>query len=171
MYYSMYIKYLNFPSVPEHLIEPIEDIVKGPFSFDDGHFKSKNVNYELEKWLKNMFPFDLKVLYQIMNCNLPIHKDLNIASNETYPVTDRYVAINYILDAGGDQVTTEIYDEDRTTILQSEKLVKNCWHYLTVDKFHGVSGIPIGRERVSISISATNQETVLRNLFNYIMVP
>lgn len=167
----MYIRYLNFPTVPEHLIEPLTDIVDGPFTVDAGYFKSRSVNNTLLLWLQTIFPFDLSATYQIISHELPIHKDVSVAINGHYCVDDRILAINYLLDAGGNNITTQVYEEDQRTILQSENIIEKQWHYLDVAKYHGVSGLPQKSNRISISVTVKNQTEVFRKLFNYIVVP
>ena len=163
----MYIRYLNFPTVPEYLIEPVADIIAGPFTFDAGYFKSRPVSNELTSWLQTIFPYKIQALYQVSNHTLPIHVDVGIDAK----VGDRLFAINYIIDPGGDQVVTNVYDSDKTTVLQSVKIDSNKWHYLITHEYHGLTGLTPDRQRVSISITTKNQTAVLRNLFNYIMVP
>jgi len=163
----MYIRYLNFPTVPEYLIEPVADIVAGPFTFDAGYFKSRSVNSDLMSWLQTIFPYKISALYQISNYTLPIHVDVGIDKK----IDDRIFAINYILESGGDQVFTNVYDSDKTTVLQSVKIETQRWHYLTTHEYHGLTGLTPERQRVSISITTKNQTAVFRNLFNYIMVP
>ena len=163
----MYITYLNFPSIPKYLIEPIQDVLKGPFTYDAGYFKSRNVGKDLEFWLQTIFPYKISALYQVSNYTLPIHIDVGIDAK----VEDRIFAINYILESGGDQVVTDIYAHDKTTVLQSTKIEAHRWHYLPTYKYHGLTGLTPDCDRVSISITTKDQKAVLKNLFSYTMVP
>jgi len=163
----MYIRYLNFPTIPEYLIEPIEDILEGPFTYNAGYFKSRSVGSDLASWLQTVFPYKISALYQVSNHTLPIHVDVGIDTE----VGDRIFAINYVLEPGGDQVFTNVYAHDKTTVLQSIKIETCRWHYLTTHEYHGLTGLTLARDRVSISITTKDQKTVLKNLFNYIMVP
>jgi hypothetical protein len=165
----MYIEYLNFPTVPEHLIKSPEYVLTGPFEFNTSYFKSKTVNRDLMDWLQIIFPFEFTALYTISYHTLPIHKDVGITEEACPTVGDRSIAINYVINTGGNNVTTQVYDEDQLTVLKSEKISKQKWHYLTVDKFHGVTGILPYDKRFSISITVLNQKTLYKDLFNYLI--
>jgi hypothetical protein len=144
-------------------------VLTGPFAFDTPYFKSKTVNKELMDWLQIVFPFEFTALYTISYHTLPIHKDVGIIEEACPTVGDRSIAINYVVNAGGNNVTTQVYDEDQLTVLKSERISEQKWHYLTVDKFHGVTGISPYDKRFSISITVLNQKTLYKNLFNYLI--
>jgi hypothetical protein len=69
---------------------------------------------------------------------LPIHKD-----------TNRYVAYNYIIDPGGDDVYTCFYD-DNHNLISKTKIEVNRWHKLDVRTFHNVEGMT--RPRIALTV-------------------
>jgi hypothetical protein len=83
---------------------------------------------------------------------------------------DRTHALNYILDTGGNNVITSLYqprDEfknytiepqsaipyDRIDCIQSEQLLRGMWHIIPVSQIHDVRNLDTNRRRISVSIS------------------
>lgn len=65
----------------------------------------------------------------------------------------RNYAINYIIEPGGDNVTTFWTKPDRVTITEEVQIETRRWHVLKVNPdWHGVKGIRIGKLRSIISI-------------------
>lgn len=149
---SNYIKYLNnIEKVPNELIDPIEDIInQTPEELivrDFKFFQYKRVNKHLTDWLHSKIKIPCYAKYQVIRNGIPIHKD-----NPAFP-GDRRLAFNYLLQTGGDNVLTRVYDEDKTTILQEECLPLHTWHSLVVEKYHGVFNIDPSSYRVAISVT------------------
>jgi hypothetical protein len=145
-----YIEYLDLPNIPEHLLEPIQDIInkppKGSSDIPESYpyFKKRNVNTELHKWLQSIFDFKIDPQYQLVYDGLPIHIDKG----------NRIYAYNYLLVTGGNDVKTVIYDEHLNP-LQSEKIISKRWHRINTGMLHGVHGIPSNNVRVAVSIGYT----------------
>ena len=151
-----YIEYLNLPSIPEHLLEPIDVIINKPpkdskkvsetypdFKSDNyPYFKTREVNDDLKEWLQSIFDFKIDPQYQLVYDGLPIHIDV---------FTRRISAYNYLLDTGGDEVKTVVYDEQHNP-LQSETLELKRWHRVSTNMFHSVHGIHPNKVRVAVSI-------------------
>lgn len=134
----MLFEYLpEIPSPPqEYLYQSLEQIRLNNselsyFPGVYGSFLARN-SLILEQMFKPYFSFDLtnRFGYQYIGENMVTHKDQGRV--ETY---------NFILDTGGDNVTTVIYDEDKTTILHEEVIKPMVWHRLRVDKYHNVLNI------------------------------
>jgi len=136
-----YIEYLDLPPVPENLIESISDIMNKPTQADFIYFKTKPVNDDLKVWLETIFDFDIDPKYQLVYDKIPIHVDRG----------SRITAFNYLLDTGGDNVSTAIYDTNRN-LLQSEILELRRWHRIDTSMPHSVHGINPDQIRVAISI-------------------
>jgi hypothetical protein len=142
-----YIEYLDLPSIPEHLIESIQDIINKPpkdfsnVSSEYAYFKTRYVNDDLKSWLQTIFDSEIYPQYQLVYNGLPIHIDKG----------NRIVAYNYLLDAGGDNVRTAVYD-DKYKLLQIEKIELKRWHRINTSMLHGVHGIQSNKVRVAISI-------------------
>jgi len=145
----MFIKYIDLPSVPEDLIPPIDSIINGKsYSRNDrSMFKCKEINPELEEWLKKSMPFEFYAcVFQVMVGWLPIHVDTK----------NRMVAINYLLCQGGKNVFTNIYDNDKITVIESKNINLKQWHSIQTHKLHNVIGHDT--TRISISVSPTDYE-------------
>lgn len=134
----MLFEYL--PEIPpppqEYLCSSLEQIRLNAYelSYFPGVYGSFLVKHRMaiEEALRPYFSFDVtnRFGYQYIGENMVTHKDNGRV--ETY---------NFILDTGGDNVTTVIYDEDKTTILHEEVIKPNVWHKLRVDKYHNVLNI------------------------------
>jgi hypothetical protein len=72
---------------------------------------------------------------------LPIHVDKG----------NRIIAYNYLLDTGGENVRTAVYDK-KYKPLQIERLELKRWHRINTGMLHGVHGIEPDKVRVAISI-------------------
>lgn len=148
-----YIKYLDhFPTVPENLLDPVESIVaqssENMLVRNFAHFQYKTINNDLDAWIHSKFRMKCYAKYQVIYQGIPIHKD-----NPAFP-GDRRIAFNYILEPGGPNVITTVYDEDKTTILQSECIFPKKWHSLVVEKYHGVHGIQdMNNPRVALTVT------------------
>jgi hypothetical protein len=136
-----YIEYVHLPSIPEHLIESISDIMNKPTQADFIYFKTKPVSDDLKLWLKTIFDFDIDPKYQLVYNKIPIHVDRG----------DRITAFNYLLDTGGGNVSTAIYDKHKN-LLQSEILDLKRWHRIDTSMPHCVHGINPNQIRVARSI-------------------
>ena len=144
-----HIEYINLPNVPEHLIEPIQDIInKKPKHYSSvtseyEYFKTKNVSQELKDFLQSIFDFEIYPQYQLVYDGLPIHIDKG----------NRVIAYNYLLDTGGDNVHTIVYDSNYKP-LEIKKLELKKWHSINTSMLHGVHGIMPNRVRIAISIGS-----------------
>ena len=141
----MYIAYLDFPNIPEELLEPIEDIFNKPRCesiVTQDYFQTRIINKNLEYWLEKNLPCKFTARYQIIYPELPIHKDTG----------NRKLAYNYLLTLGGDNVITVIFDDSKK-VLQSEKLSLKTWHSIKTDMYHGVFNICKDTPRISLSIT------------------
>ena len=143
-----YIEYLDLPPIPENLIESITDIINKPpkvysvLPSEYDFFKTKNVNDDLASWLQSIFKYKIYSQYQLVYNKLPIHIDKG----------NRIVAYNYLLDTGGKNVKTVVYNEQYKP-LQIEQIELKRWHRINTGMLHGVHGIEPDRVRVAISIS------------------
>lgn len=146
-----YIKYVNIPTVPEELLDSVEHIIDQKPEVmlvrEFGTFQYKTVNSLLDQWVHDTFKINCYAKYQIIFAGIPIHKD-----NPAFP-GDRRIAFNYLLDLGGNNVVTTVYDEDKTTVLQSEVIPLKTWHSLVVERYHGVDGISSTNPRVALTVT------------------
>jgi hypothetical protein len=132
----------DLPIVPEHLILSLSEVVKLT-----NWFRGKSKNYtihecqdNLREYLQNEFPKYEHFRYQTLVDGVPIHKDRN-----------RTRALNYIIDAGGSDVHTIWYDEDKITPICDIVLPTNKWHILEVDSYHTITNIKERRFAITIA--------------------
>lgn len=157
----MYITYLDYPEIPKELLEdsidiynkPRSDTAGAPFSYS--YFRPKDVPPILAEWATDTFQMPVIVKYQIILKGIHIHKD----------VGNRLVALNYLLETGGDNVSTVVYDEDTYTSIQSEVIPLHKWHRLTTCKFHTVKNINPETFRLSVSVTPVDQMGYIRQHF------
>lgn len=145
-----YINYLKLPNVPEDLLESVEDIINKPRRISyvkQDFFQARPISNELQDWLEKNLPFKFVAQYQIIYLGIPIHKD----------EANRKLAYNYLLDQGGNNVKTIIFDDNKT-ILQSEILPLKSWHSIKTDMYHGIFGLQKNNPRVSLSVTPLNLE-------------
>jgi predicted PolB exonuclease-like 3'-5' exonuclease len=144
MYKSRYIQYFNLPAVPDYIIESIKldpnfytkKISHGNYNWTDQY------NEELNAWAQEYICADMYFAFQFFERPNNIHKD-----------TSTHTKINYIISAGGDNVLTEFYADDMTTVLDTYCIEPLRWHVLKADTFHKVSG-PFDSEKIRFSITA-----------------
>jgi len=139
-----YINYLNFPNIPEDLLESIEDIInkpRGDSIVTQDYFQSRPISHKLQDWLEKNLSFEFVAQYQVIYTGIPIHKDQG----------NRKLAYNYLLAQGGNNVKTVIFDDNKK-ILQTETLPIKTWHSIKTDMFHGVFGLHTN-PRVSLSVT------------------
>jgi hypothetical protein len=147
----MYIDFIDLPSVPEELLESITQIMTKPtiviLSYEGKpvsieSIQRKKVSDQLNEWLQSVCNFSVVSQYLLLNSNSPIHRDPRI----------RPRAYNYLLDTGGSNVITTVYDNDQT-ILKSMVIPSKTWYCLETGRLHGVQGIEPGRWRIVLSIN------------------
>ncbi len=132
------VEKFNFPPIPEHLILSLEEIRKlNPVVLkkSDGSvyevdwYRSYFCNEELTQWIKDNIPINVHyVEYIVTTKPVTLHTDLG-----------RKEAFNYILNAGGDNVVTEFYSEDKSTLIDKIVCEPETWYGLNVSAPHCVS--------------------------------
>jgi hypothetical protein len=132
---------------------PILTFPKIFYSQDDQFYKSIKPGYTSYK-ISNISLCDQlsKIFYEISD-NIEgffiqeITKEFN-----TYKHRDpRQIAINYIINDGGDNVVTSIYNNDYS-VLDSKKLPINQWHFFQANRLHDVQNIISKRISLTVSI-------------------
>lgn len=138
----MTYRYLEMPSVPSHLILPVEQVLEleNIFGGHTDNYTIHEVQPELREYLQVLFPNYTKFRYQTLKQEIPVHKDRG-----------RNTAINYIIDPGGEDVRTVWYEEDYTTPTHDVQLNSKRWHELQVDIYHSVTGITGLRYAITVS--------------------
>lgn len=148
-----YINYLDLPTVPEYLLDAVSSIIASPRTAgvtDRNFFQIREASEELRNWAEENIktvPFKFRAHYQIIGQGIPIHRDQSYQNSVA-----RTLAINYLLDTGGDAVSTVIYDDDKR-ILESEIIQSHRWHSIKVDMLHCVLGLQPGIFRVALVLA------------------
>jgi hypothetical protein len=150
----MFIDYIDLPKIPVELLEHPSDIIsrgsipignpdKPGFIINPNFpIQRKLINKPLKEWLYSVFNYQVTVQYLLLNSNSSIHKD---------PKT-RPQAYNYVIDTGGPNVVTTVYDEDKSTVLKSLTVPAKTWYCLDTGRYHGVTGIEENTWRILLSI-------------------
>ena len=147
----MNITYLDhLPKVPKEVLDDTDTILASRHSngpIRDFYFV-KGLNTNLDQWiLANVIPLlpDYKFgyirQYQVIKNGMPIHKDIN-----------RTIAYNYLIETGGDNINTNVFDEGRQ-LIESECITTHRWHSIQVDKFHNVTNLQENSVRIAITLS------------------
>jgi hypothetical protein len=144
MYPYSYFHYVNLPKIPNEILKQI--------NYDFSSYNNKTVahngNYRwtdshnkiINDWCQRNICKEMYWAFQIISGDLSIHKDKGTKT--------KFI---YLLEAGGDNVITEFYDEDKTSVIQSVVIEPYRWHVLKVDSFHCVKNINPGKIRFSIT--------------------
>lgn len=139
-----FFRYINLPKIPKKILDKINynfEEYKTQINEGNGlYIWSESFNVEINKWCRENICSNATFAFQIIRANLPMHIDYVSK-----------VKFHYILDAGGDKVTTNFYDSDAKTLLESVVLKEHSWHILKVDGYHDVTGIENNRTRFAIT--------------------
>jgi hypothetical protein len=161
MYSPRYIQYLNFPQIPKHILDALikpEHLVdlyksavmqnKRPAHLHDTYVWSNELNEQIDAWGKENICPDMYYAFQVLSGPLPIHKDNGTNTK-----------LNYIIAAGGNNVVTEFYDDDKTTCMASYCIPEHCWHIFKADTYHSVINIEPGQYRFGITARIFGQQS------------
>ncbi len=146
-----YINYLDFPSPPAELLESVETILGGEkkIVYIKDFFQLRAASDDLIKWCNDNIkdvPFLFRAQYRIFGHGIPIHRDRAL-NGKSIPLT-----FNYLLDCGGSDVSTTIYD-DQGRILETQIIKPLRWHSIKVDMLHGLHGLMPGCFRVALNLA------------------
>lgn len=133
---------LDVPTVPEELILPVEQVleIENIFGGYTKNYTIHEVQDDLREWLQSVFPERTKFRYQTLVKDIPCHVDRG-----------RDVAINYLVDAGGDSVSTAWYTDEFGDKIEEVVLEPNSWHELKVDQWHTVHNITGRRFAITVA--------------------
>ena len=95
---------------------------------------------ELRDWLQNIFPDRTKFRYQTLIKDIPCHVDRG-----------RDTAINFLIDTGGNDVTTAWYTDEFGDKIDDVVLELSRWHKLRVDQWHTVHNINWVRFAITVA--------------------
>lgn len=97
-----YLNYTDHPSLPEDLFPEIYKSLgnKDRFPIENEQYKAFEATQSLKNFTNSIFNFEHNTAVQVLYKDVDIHVDLF-----------RTIAYNYIIDTGGEDVSTCFYDE------------------------------------------------------------
>jgi hypothetical protein len=141
----MILEYVNLPKIPDILLPKVQDIIDSPrypSIIKHDLFQTRQVNDSLLEWLSKHVHVDFTPRFQLMYNGHPIHKDVS-----------RKACYNYLLDTGGDNAKTIVFDESKTKVIKSLHIPVKTWYYLNTTLFHTVTHITTVRVALSLTIN------------------
>jgi hypothetical protein len=137
-----FYKTVNLPKIPEKLIDDLSTIQKkeNQHQLAPDIYGTYHVSESLYNFVQSKFKNKVKVMYQLIKKDLPIHKD---------KVID-YYKLNYVIDLGGNNVKTRWFTDQKDTIILETILEPKVWYALNVFKYHDV--INLTSPRLSITV-------------------
>ena len=140
-----YYRYINLPRIPDEILSQINPNFelyekKDAGRHGDIYTWSDSFNQAINNWCQQNICDEMYWGFQIIRGDLVPHID-NVTK----------VKMTYLVDTGGQDVVTEWYAEDKTTVIDSVVLEANRWHILRVDTWHGVRNVSPDSARLSIT--------------------
>jgi hypothetical protein len=150
MYSVRYIQYVNFPQIPNELLNSIvpqtllsafnqSENKKSPSSYET-YAWTDEANEQLNAWCQENICPDMYYAFQLITGKLPIHKDKTTKTK-----------LNYLISTGGDDVLTTFYKDDQTTKLASYNISAHKWHIFKADTYHSVSELLSNQIRFAVT--------------------
>jgi len=156
---ELYARALNFPLLPQSVIDQIN------FNYQD------YLNYNLlDVSPENCLDNDLLTTNKKRNTHSHINTEFldewcrknvcesmsffwmlrSFRDQKNHKDTGTKCKLIYVLDTGGDNVTTTWYADDQTTVLQQIQLQSHQWYILKTELYHQVQGVEPSRVRFCI---------------------
>tara|TARA_A100001035_G_C27701525_1_gene462697 strand:- start:473 stop:973 length:501 start_codon:yes stop_codon:yes gene_type:complete len=106
--------------------------------YDQFEVQSEVVSAITKQLSFNIHPDHIR--YQVLRAGIPKHTDAK-----------RYGIINYIINAGGDNVVTKWYDSD-DNVIETRVVEEKKWYKMKTDIDHTIEGMTSDRLMLSISL-------------------
>lgn len=137
----------DLPPIPDHLIkdlaiiETYDDHFKNTVKDYEDTYASRSANQDLVDYLQQFFDSPIKVRYQIIKKELPVHTD----------GTHQATKLNYMVDTGGD-VKTRWWSsvDDPKHIIEEAVQQPGNWYRLNIQVPHDITQPE--RPRISITV-------------------
>ena len=138
----MYYEYLDLPSPPPELLLDLNSVrqLENIFGGATKNYTIHECPDNLADWLQSIFPSYTKFRYQTLTKDIPCHVDRG-----------RDTAINFLLDTGGNNVSTAWYTDEFGDKIDEVVLELGRWHKLRVDQWHTVHGITGDRLAITVA--------------------
>lgn len=145
------IKRLNLPKINLPEIWYVKE-QPGFFSKKPGYY-SYHVTEETRELVQSLFPKDFfteksQIMAQIMTSGVEgvIHKDVS-----------RIYAINYMINAGGENAYLGLYDENKN-LIDTYKQIPGEWCLLDTQKYHAIKEVTSERAALTIQFFKITEE-------------
>lgn len=149
------------PTIPAHLIKSPILVDKSQIGFTDDSYSRWSAKPDLVDWLKEHISDSVQLAgVQVISSDVPLHCD------------KRKWALNYLIELGGDNVTTGFYKLPGKDVIQppgsryafardeEELCITNFrvgeWHLLNTNVLHKVTGITGKRVAITIGLNSEN---------------
>jgi hypothetical protein len=139
MYAARFVQYLSLPLIPSNILERVSLDPKD-YDLNNGSYWTDQHNHLINAWCQQNICPDMYFAFQCFTGPVDLHQD-----------TGTQIKLNYVLSTGGNQVATEFYADDRTTLLDSHIIEPNRWHMFRANVYHCVRGIETGQTRFAIT--------------------
>ena len=157
---ELYARALNLPSLPQSVMDQINFNYQDYLNYNRLDFSPENcmdndllppdkkrnthshINTELlDEWCRENVSESMSFFWMLRSYrDQKKHKD-----------TVTKTKLIYVIDTGGDNVTTTWYKEDQTTVLQHIQLQPHRWYILKTDMCHQVQGVEPDRIRFCVA--------------------
>jgi hypothetical protein len=141
--------YLDLPKIPDSILDGLNRDYSEYYHASSAVTGSNQINTysdsfntEINQWCQKNISEHLYWGFMIMQRDLGPHVDVKTK-----------IKLTYVIDPGGNNVTTEFYENDRSTLLESIVIQPGRWHIFRSDMVHAVRGIEPGQVRFSLTAS------------------
>jgi hypothetical protein len=139
MYPSRFIQYLNLPSVPTEILKNISTN-PADYKFESGSYWTDQHNQKINEWCQQHISAEMYFAFQCFDTDVDLHQDIGTE-----------IKLNYLINTGGDQVSTEFYNSDRTTLLAQYTIDSHRWHIFRANVPHRVCNLQPNCVRFAIT--------------------
>lgn len=113
------------------------------YNIETSVYDQFQVQEEVIQAITKQLSFDIdprQVVYQVLRAGIPKHTDAR-----------RYGIINYVIDAGGDNVVTKWYDSE-DNVIETQVVKEKKWYKMKTDIDHTIEGMTSDRLMLTISL-------------------
>jgi len=138
----MTARQILLPKVPDDIVEQIRQSASelvNSVEYKESNYKWAAANHQVQQWCKKHISPDMYWGVQIIDGYLAAHKDQGTK-----------IKFNYIIDAAGQDVVTNFYD-DEMKLAETVHFLEHAWYILDVTMFHEVVGVEPGQVRLSLT--------------------
>jgi hypothetical protein len=138
----MTARQILLPQVPDNIVEQIQQSARelvNSVEYKESNYKWAAANDQVQQWCRQNISPDMYWGVQIIDGYLAAHKDQGTQAK-----------FNYIIDAAGQDVVTNFYDDDMK-LIETVHFLEHAWYILDVTMLHEVVGVEPGQVRLSLT--------------------